>query len=303
MFTLAVLMTCYNRVAVTRRCLQRLFRCPLPENWRLAVWLVDDASPDRTGDIVVREFPAVHVIQSPGNLFWCKGMRLAWDTAAAAQDYDAYLWLNDDVMLFEDAFRVLARDLDRMPNARESVFMGACQSGEDDSAISYSARLYDKKLAIPNGESPQPICDMMSGNFVFVPRAVFRKVGPIYGGYWHGCGDHDYALMCERAGIMKYCCSKAVGVCPRQPERYLHLKDRTLAQRIKLLFTPKGYPLHDTIIFRYRNNGILRVIVSFFHVLAVVIFAIEPMDAKLLSPGVGVVGSCGSSPVSRIQNK
>lgn len=97
MFTLAVLMTCYNRVAVTRRCLQRLFRCPLPENWRLAVWLVDDASPDRTGDIVVREFPAVHVIPSPGNLFWCKGMRLAWDTAAVAQDYDAYLCMAQEI--------------------------------------------------------------------------------------------------------------------------------------------------------------------------------------------------------------
>lgn len=276
MYNVALLMTCYNRAEVTRVCLTKLSSLPLPNDWKLDIWLVDDASPDRTGAIVANEFPDVHVIKSPGNLFWCKGMRLAWDTAAAAFDYDAYLWLNDDVQLFEDAFLTLTHDLSITPNSHSSVFMGACQSGVTDSSISYSARLYDKKLAIPNGESPQPIYDMMSGNFVFIPRAVFRKVGPIYGGYWHGCGDHDYALMCERAEIKKYCCSKTVGVCPRQPERYSHLKNKTLSQRVKLLFTPKGYPLHDTIVFRYRNNGLFRMLLSIVHVLTVVLFAIEP---------------------------
>ena len=280
MFAIAALITCYNRVKVTIGCLERLYSLPLPQGWILDVWLVDDASPDRTGVIVKEKYPSIHVIRSPGNLFWCKGMRLAWNTAAAAFDYDAYLWLNDDVQLLEDAFLTLAHDLSITPNSHSSVFMGACQSGAADSSISYSARLYDKKLAIPNGESPQPIYDMMSGNFVFIPRAVFRKVGPIYGGYWHGCGDHDYALMCERAGIKKYCCSKAVGVCPRQPERYFHLKNKTFFQRVKLLFTPKGYPLHDTIVFRYRNNGIMRMIISFFHVIAVVVFAVEKDVAK-----------------------
>lgn len=68
------------------------------------MWLVDDASPDQTGAKVKAAFPEVHVIEGAGGLFWCKGMRLAWDKAIASGiKYDFYLWLNDDVMLKTDA--------------------------------------------------------------------------------------------------------------------------------------------------------------------------------------------------------
>ena len=65
----AVLMTCYNRAETTLRCLRSLFAQELPTGWALDVWLVDDASPDGTGAKVTVEFPQVHVIQSPDDLF------------------------------------------------------------------------------------------------------------------------------------------------------------------------------------------------------------------------------------------
>ena len=94
----AILMTCYNRVGTTLRCLERLkVAAARIADAKFDVWLVDDASPDQTGEKVKAAYPEVNVIQSPGNLFWCKGMRLAWDKAVASGiKYDFYLlptWL------------------------------------------------------------------------------------------------------------------------------------------------------------------------------------------------------------------
>lgn len=107
MINMTVLITCYNRVAVTCKCVRKLLKVRKPESWDIDIWLVDDASPDHTGEIVKKEFPSVHVIEGTGILFWCKGMRLAWDVAASTYDYDAFLWLNDDVQLQDNVFDTL----------------------------------------------------------------------------------------------------------------------------------------------------------------------------------------------------
>ena len=99
---LAVLITCYNRKHDTLRCLRDLFGAQLPPTLTLSVYLVDDASPDGTGDAVRSEFPSVQVLNGSGQLFWGGGMRLAFSEAIKARHH-FYLWLNDDVELFPDA--------------------------------------------------------------------------------------------------------------------------------------------------------------------------------------------------------
>ena len=64
---IAVLMTCFNRVNTTLACLERLFAQMLPEGYSFDVWLVDDASPDKTGAKVKSAYPQANVVQSPGN--------------------------------------------------------------------------------------------------------------------------------------------------------------------------------------------------------------------------------------------
>ena len=72
--SIAVLMTCYNRVETTLRCLHSLFNQTIKQSDNqtisLDVWLVDDASPDQTGAKVKAAFPEVHVIEGAGGLFW-----------------------------------------------------------------------------------------------------------------------------------------------------------------------------------------------------------------------------------------
>lgn len=261
----AVLMTCYNRVEVTLRCLDLLFRQVLPQNVLLDVFLVDDASPDETGRRVKGKHCHVNVVRSNGGLFWCKGMRLAWDTAVAKGSYDFYLWLNDDVKLKPNALMGLFKDFEQT----KSVIVGTLSSDENERDVSYGAT-----RKFPDG-LPHVADSGMNGNLVLIPHGIYKKVGPICGAYHHQYGDYDYGWLLRRNEFEFYSSSQFCGVCPQQPERYLHLKGRSLIDRLKLLFDPKGYSLHDALLYSYRNKGVCRMMLSFGHIVFKVVFAME----------------------------
>jgi len=261
----AVLMTCYNRVETTLRCLRGLFAQKLPEGWLLDVWLVDDGSDDGTGARVAAEFPLVNVMAG-GGLFWCKGMRLAWDRAVEAADYDGYFWLNDDVSLVDGALAGLARDIATVGD--EAILIGACSTDGPEGEIAYGVSGGTGRWGklVPTGV-PQVTKGTMSGNFVWVPRTAFEKVGPIYGGYSHGYGDYDYGWQADKKGVARYLCSQVVGVCPQQLERYHHrLADLSFWGRVKVLFDRKGFSLRDNFVYKYRNFGLVNAVLSSVHV-------------------------------------
>ena len=115
----------------------------------------------------------------------------------------------------------------------------------------------------------------MNGNLVLIPRAVYEKVGPICGAYSHQYGDYDYGWQLRKKGFEYYSSSSFCGVCPQQPERYFHLKGRSLRERYQLLMNPKGFCLHDAVLYKYRNWGLIRAILSAVSVTVKVLLAYE----------------------------
>ena len=263
---IAILMTCYNRVNTTLLCLEALLQQRSIEDCKLDVWLVDDGSPDKTGDIVKKKYSSVNVIHSKGGLFWSKGMRLAWDKAAEACDYDFYIWLNDDVVLKPDAIVNLLSDYEKI----NSVVVGTFSSNDKEDEVSYGAT-----NELPDSVAPKKGVCGMNGNLVLVPSEIFKQVGPICAKYHHQYGDYDYGLLLRRKGFDYYSSSHFCGVCPQQPERYLHLKGRSVVGRIKLLVQPKGYSIHDAYLYKKRNWGLVRAIISVFHITLKVVLGIE----------------------------
>ena len=266
---IAVLMTCYNRVDTTLECLRRLFAQEVPEGYSFDVGLVDDASPDKTGEKVKVAYPQTNVVQGTGKLFWCKGMRLAWDKAAEAHDYDFYLWLNDDTMLCDDALVTILKDWEWIGQRDQGVVCAPFVNGPGSRQICYSGFSGDE---IANLEGrlefnrPIKVEGEICGNMLLVPKVVYKSVGPICSLYHHGSGDYDYGRQVRKKGFSCYSASKVLGWCTANHGLCPDLSKVPFAKRISLLWNPKGINLHDTMVFRYRNDGIVRCVLSVGHV-------------------------------------
>ena len=252
---IAVLMTCYNRVETTLKCLRRLFA--QKSDASLKVFLVDDASPDGTGARVKAEFPQVNVIKGTGSLYWCKGMNLAWRTAG--DDWDAVLWLNDDVELRDGALAGMLADAD--DTGWQGAIVGSFLDG--DGRMTYG--VHENWVWIEPSGSPRETIGDISGNLVLIPRRVFEKVGIIADCYSHAYGDYDYSARMRKAGIKYYLASKVCGRCDNVKPDYA-LEAKSLFERVKCLFKPNGHNWRDAIVYRWRYYSLWRTILTAVHV-------------------------------------
>lgn len=237
---IAILITCHNRVEITTSCLKRLL---VQADDGMKIFLVDDGSSDGTVNAIRTIFPAVTVIEGDGSLYWAKGMRRAWEAAIAVrQDWDGYLWLNDDTELRSDAIAKLLA-----ANGDECIVVGELEDSKGE--VVYGMR--------QDG--------LFTGNCVFVPRKVYERIGMICGDYSHAWADSDYAMQAKRAGI-GVVSAGVVGKAEGHPNRP-KLKGLSLKDRWRLLRHPKGWNVHDLWLYRRRNWGYVAAIFSCLHMI------------------------------------
>ena len=253
--TIAVLLTCYNRREKTLNCLKSLFNCQLPENHTLVVYLVDDDSSDGTSKAVRNDFPKVNVISGNGNLFWNKGMRLAWETASQTNDYDFYLWLNDDTILDNNAiFQLLETYYELFNNHNKPALLcGACRTSDNISDFSYGGRI-DAGTVIPNGQIQ--FCKYINGNAVLVPKEIFHLIGYLSPDYTHIMGDFDYGLRVLKKNFNCYTTKTYIATCPKNEGIPDWCNPQTpIKKRWELLYSPKGLNIREYIVFRKKFWG------------------------------------------------
>lgn len=256
--TIAVLLTCHNRKDKTIQCLTALYaQTDISEAYTIEVFLVDDASMDGTGEAVKNQFPEVNIILGNGNLYWNRGMHLAWQTAANTKDYDYYLWLNDDTFLEKSAIQILLQE-----KISDAIVCGTTQSQHDQKATYGGYTNKPRKLLIPNGNYRKS--DYCNGNCVLIPKEVFHKLGNLDPIFQHALGDFDYSLRARKMGIEIYVAPDYIGVCeshyfvPKWQNTSLSLRNR-----LQNLYTASSgcYPT-EFFVFEKRHNGIL---VACFH--------------------------------------
>lgn len=263
--TLAVLLTCHNRKDKTLQCLQSLFNASLPVNHKFEVFLVDDGSIDGTGEAVNLKFPVVNVIKGSGNLFWNKGMRLAWQKAVETKDFNFYLWLNDDTFLDSNAIENLLNCYAEV-EAKEvpSIITGACRISFDVEEFSYGGRSVDGPN-IPNGNIQR--CRYINGNFVLVPKIIYKKIGILSNEFTHAHGDFEYGIRAINAGFSCFTTKKYIATClpnvgipswcnPHQP----------ILKRLSLLNSPLGFQVKEYSKYIEKDKGFIQSKIAFFRI-------------------------------------
>lgn len=262
MLSVAILLTVFNRREKTLSCLADCFRqidgLAAMEKYVCRVFLVDDGSTDGTAEAVAERFPSVQVIRSEGGLYWNQGMRLAWRTAAE-EDFDFYLWLNDDTLMHEDALAILLETSEYLRH--KAIIVGTAVS--DEGQLSYGGRTKSNRLVEPDPVLPVP-CYTFNGNLVLVPKSVYGILGNLEPAYQHSFGDYDYGVRALRKGIARVVAPGILASCNRNPglERWRDAH-YSLKERYAYLVSPKGRPLREQFLYDSRAKGFFGAIGHF----------------------------------------
>jgi GT2 family glycosyltransferase len=255
--TIAILMTCHNRRETTLSCLAALYQ----QKNNFDVYLVDDGSTDGTTDAVTQQYPQVQTIQGDGNLFWGGGMRLAF-AEAMKNNYDYYLWLNDDTILESQTLSKLLKIHNELvqENKANSIVVGSTQdliSGKPTygGAIK-SKRWYSNKFEFLEPNQKLQECDTMYGNCVLIPHSVAAKVGNIDPAFIHSLGDLDYGLRARKLGCSIWVTPGYVGTCSQNSVAgsWVDL-DLSVIERLKKVLQVKNFPIVPWTKFAQRHSG------------------------------------------------
>lgn len=246
---IAVLLTCHNRKDKTLQCLSLLFgQKSLEVEYKIQVFLVDDGSTDGTSKDVQYTFPEVKIIQGNGNLYWNRGMLLAWETAASVKEYDFYLWLNDDTFLFDKALLNLLNAAHLSNN--KAAICGSTIS-LTNKTISYGGNSSTGSLLVPNGALQETFS--FNGNVVLIPKMVYERVGILDKRFPHAIGDYEYALRIRKYNLKSFIASDYVGSCEGNEKLPNWCSTSiSLQKRIKSLYSPLGNS-HPYYFFIFEN--------------------------------------------------
>lgn len=257
----AVLMTSHNRRDLTLASLESLFRQRSVEDLDIEVFLVDDGCTDGTGEAVRARFPLVRVLAGSGNLYWNRGMWLAFEVAME-EGFDAYIFFNDDTILYKDALeRMVSLARERIAVGVPTIVVGSTRSPLTG-AQSYGGFMkrtrgpvFQLEMTAAHSSKATP-CDTMNGNFVLIPTEVTAKIGNLERRFHHQFGDLDYGLRAKSAGFDLLAMPGYAGDCFDNPCSGTW-RDSTisLTRRWRHLVSPKGAPLGEWMFFARRHFG------------------------------------------------
>lgn len=208
--TVAVIMTVFNRLDKTKRCLNDL-EIAL-ENIDHTYFITNDGSTDGTTEYLklLSDQSKLEITNGNGQLFWNRGMYVSFEKALC-EEYDYYLWVNNDTTFYPNMWRLLIEDLSTASKDNEIVVIcGAVRS--EFGGVTYGGT-NEKGIITPSGKITR--CTHINGNCLLIPRSVASLIGNLDYRYEHGLGDFDYGQRIIAAGGVLYSSSDYVGTCEK----------------------------------------------------------------------------------------
>ena len=175
-FGVLLIVTCYNRKELTFKFLESLQEKNNSSEVKVHTVIMDDLSPDGTGEAVNVKFPEVEVIFGNGHLYWAGGVRLVLKhLSERVKEFDAILFANDDIEFEKDAIIQMAE----LAHSRNAIVGGTVLT-RDGKVESTGSRLGflckpNVRLVVANGQVQE--CQLLPGHILYVPMNIFNKVG------------------------------------------------------------------------------------------------------------------------------
>lgn len=264
---LAVIIVSYNTCALLRNCLRAL---QASSGIQPSVWVVDNASPDGSAQMVRAEFPHVHLLEPGRNLGFAAANNLALrqmgfgSAAPSAHLPEFVLFLNPDTEVRADAIAHMRAFLQATPRAgvvgpalvypdgrfQHSAFRFPTLWQVWFDLVQWPGRFIESPL---NGRYPralyasgQPFRIDHPLGAAFMTRAqVIQQVGLMDEGFFMYAEEIDWCMRVKRAGWEIYCLPQAVvvhhsgGSTRQQPA---HMNEVLWRSRFRLFEKHYGKP-------------------------------------------------------------
>lgn len=215
---IAVIIPVFNRRETTLNYLKQMGQLDHGDA-ELTIIVVDDASTDGTAEAIKQHFPATIVLPGSGNLWWTGAVNVGVQYALQGS-FDAVLIMNDDIEVAPDFLPQLLKvavskpgalvsaiTLHRDEDGRVSIlncgFRRVGFFGDVQTLLAGEAYRDDLEAAVP--------CDILTGATLFVPMAVFKKIGIFDSrNFPHNWGDFEFTLRASLNGFPCFAASKSV---------------------------------------------------------------------------------------------
>jgi GT2 family glycosyltransferase len=261
MSRVAVIVSCFNRKAITLAGLESLFNQKGVEHLSITVFLVDDASTDGTAAAVAERFPTVRLLHGDGSLWWAGAMRKAF-AQAMAEGYDGYIWWNDDTRLVDDALsRLVNCAVNVEPEVGPAIIVGTTRDEVTGKRTygglrkRFSGLLVEFTDVNPDPERPVRV-DTMNGNFILIPSAIAKKVGNMEPRFLHYFADYDYGQRAVKAGFPVILAPGYLAWCKvNSTAKTWRDGSISLSARWKDLMSPRGSRPSEWLLYTSRHYG------------------------------------------------
>jgi GT2 family glycosyltransferase len=252
---MAVLLTCHNRKNKTVACLKSLYQADIPSQYLVDIYLTDDGSTDDTAQAINELFPEVVLIRGNGKLFWAGGMRLAWEKAMEKKSYDAYLLVNDDVVLHPNFFmNLLETDAYAYANTGKRGIYSGATIDSSSKKVTYGGSRVNNYLFVVRLKMLSPVrrpqkCQITNANILWISKDVVNKIGIFDNHFTHGIADYDYSLQASKKKIPVLLAPGICGTCSDDHGKNWSSNQNSLKQRIAYLRSPKGLAYSEYLYY------------------------------------------------------
>lgn len=255
---IAVLVACFNRAAITLPNIAALEAALEAAACTFDIHLLDDASPDRTGERVKAAHPRINVVVSEGDLFWNRGMQRIFEKARRHGPYDGYLLYNDDVAVDPAAVARAVALWSELNRDGPATLIGATRADAEPRTTYSGYRLTSRHRVLSlarvvPGDEPRR-CDTFNANFVLVPAATMEDLDGTDPFYWHSFGDIDLGLSIRRRGERLFVAPGWIGRCD---DRAVGVPSRHgLLRRLRQGLTGREDPRQNVyLIWKHRSHA------------------------------------------------